>query len=278
MWKAVLSVIVFELATAASASPVINTVATLSNPSCYNWNVFVNSTPSAWFDANDPTTITIATGVSQWNDKSGNAKNVTQPTGAKQPVYTPGVLNGHSIVRNTAASNQVLFNSGANIFRAISGWTLFFVGKSTSSANQFAGIVSSDAGGSSRAAFGYNLNSASASKFNNVARRLDADSASVLVSSNTIGTAYLVGTAFMNYTTTTQAIYEQTVKLGSQTALTSGTTSNDFGELGLGGPANGATGASLDGDMAEFIFYPVALTDGQILRTQKCLQRKWLNR
>lgn len=41
-----------------------------------------------WFDANDLGTITlVGSRVSQWNDKSLNARHATQGTGASQPVY-----------------------------------------------------------------------------------------------------------------------------------------------------------------------------------------------
>ena len=43
-----------------------------------------------WLDALDSGTIALATGVSQWNDKSGNANHFAQATGANQPPYTAG--------------------------------------------------------------------------------------------------------------------------------------------------------------------------------------------
>ena len=44
-----------------------------------------------WFDASDASTITESGGaVSQWNDKSGNARHVYQVAGSKQPIYTAG--------------------------------------------------------------------------------------------------------------------------------------------------------------------------------------------
>jgi hypothetical protein len=42
-----------------------------------------------WYDAGDPSTITYATGVSSWRDKSNRARHATQATGASQPTYTP---------------------------------------------------------------------------------------------------------------------------------------------------------------------------------------------
>jgi hypothetical protein len=41
-----------------------------------------------WLDAADLSTITIATGVSEWRDKSGNGSHATQATAANQPVYS----------------------------------------------------------------------------------------------------------------------------------------------------------------------------------------------
>jgi hypothetical protein len=49
-----------------------------------------------WLDGADSTTITTATGVSQWNDKSGNAYNLTQSTGSLQPTRTGNYLNFQS--------------------------------------------------------------------------------------------------------------------------------------------------------------------------------------
>ena len=45
-------------------------------------------TLSLWLDAADLSTITIATGVSQWRDKSGNGAHATQTTAVNQPAYS----------------------------------------------------------------------------------------------------------------------------------------------------------------------------------------------
>lgn len=47
-----------------------------------------------WLDAADASTITESGGaVSQWDDKSGNNRHVTQATSAKQPTYSATGLN-----------------------------------------------------------------------------------------------------------------------------------------------------------------------------------------
>lgn len=42
----------------------------------------------AWFDASDSSSYTVATGVSEWRDKSGNNRTFAQSTGNNQPTVT----------------------------------------------------------------------------------------------------------------------------------------------------------------------------------------------
>lgn len=64
-------------------------------------------TTLAWYDASDATTITETDGaVSQWDDKSGNARHVSQGTGANQPTWNLSdefAFNGTTIyLQNTS--------------------------------------------------------------------------------------------------------------------------------------------------------------------------------
>lgn len=52
-----------------------------------------------WLDGADSSTITIATGISQWADKSGNARHATQAVAANQPAYVSNGLNGQGVAR-----------------------------------------------------------------------------------------------------------------------------------------------------------------------------------
>jgi hypothetical protein len=66
-------------------------------------------TPAIWLDAADSSTITIASGVSQWNDKSGNGQDFTQATAGKRPTYDSGIRNGLNAVRiNNTTVRQLL--------------------------------------------------------------------------------------------------------------------------------------------------------------------------
>ena len=52
-----------------------------------------------WLDAADASTITLnGSTVSQWNDKSSNARHASQATVANQPTYTANGLNGKPVL------------------------------------------------------------------------------------------------------------------------------------------------------------------------------------
>jgi hypothetical protein len=58
-----------------------------------------STTTALWLDAADSSTITtISSAVSQWNDKSGNARHATQATAGARPSYNTFQLNGKSLV------------------------------------------------------------------------------------------------------------------------------------------------------------------------------------
>lgn len=64
----------------------------------------------AWYDAADSASITLDSGrVSQWSDKSGNARHATNTTsGSTQPSYTTAGRNGLNVLTFAAASVQRL--------------------------------------------------------------------------------------------------------------------------------------------------------------------------
>jgi hypothetical protein len=72
-------------------------------------------------------TISVATGVSTWRDKSGNQRNFSQATGGTQPTLTPNGLNGNNVLsfngsqwltsESTVATWNFLHNTnGSSIF------------------------------------------------------------------------------------------------------------------------------------------------------------------
>jgi len=76
--------------------------------------------PAVWLDAADLSTITIATGVSEWRDKSGNNRHATQATTSLQPDYSQFALNGRPgliwpVVAGATSINRVLYTTSFDI-------------------------------------------------------------------------------------------------------------------------------------------------------------------
>jgi hypothetical protein len=58
-----------------------------------------NIATALWLDAADTTTIVLSgSNVSQWSDKSGNSRNVTQSSAGNRPTYTTSGLNSRNVV------------------------------------------------------------------------------------------------------------------------------------------------------------------------------------
>ena len=64
----------------------------------------------AWYDAADASTITQATGVSSWADKSGNGRTCSQATGANQPAYVLAGRNGKNVIDFASSSKNMTTN------------------------------------------------------------------------------------------------------------------------------------------------------------------------
>ena len=80
-------------------------------------------TTALWLDASDSSTITIDTGVSQWRDKSGNARHFAQATTTRQPALITAGKNGLDIIRFDGSSYSLL----ASISIPSGNWSAFFV-------------------------------------------------------------------------------------------------------------------------------------------------------
>jgi len=74
-----------------------------------------NSAIAMWLDVDDLSTITIATGVSQWRDKSGNGRNAIQNLTGYQPTIT--TVNGkRSLFFGGSAFMTITVNDHQGLF------------------------------------------------------------------------------------------------------------------------------------------------------------------
>ena len=85
---------------------------TITGTQKVNWTPSLITT-SLWLDAADFGTIALSSGaVSQWNDKSGNSRNVSQSTPSLRPAYSDGGLNSKPTIDwGNLANDKLLTNT-----------------------------------------------------------------------------------------------------------------------------------------------------------------------
>lgn len=111
-------------------------------------------TLSFWIDASDAASITESGGaVSAWNDKSGNAYNVSQPTGGNQPSYVTNVQNGLPIVRFDGSTSYLY---GGDVLDPLAGGLSIGAVALADNANNFFTKRRADATVNGIWSFGYN--------------------------------------------------------------------------------------------------------------------------
>jgi hypothetical protein len=87
-----------------------------------------------WLDAADASTITESGGaVSQWNDKSGNGRNVAQGTAGARPALTAANLNAKDVL--TFDGGDFLATSVNFPLTGNAAFSIFYVAKKTTTAN-----------------------------------------------------------------------------------------------------------------------------------------------
>jgi len=60
-----------------------------------------------WLDGADASTVLLnGSNVSQWNDKSGNNRNVGQNTAVNRPIYTTNAINGKNVLTWPSSTNS----------------------------------------------------------------------------------------------------------------------------------------------------------------------------
>ena len=126
--------------------------------------------PEGWYDASDPNTITVATGVSVWADRSDNGLDLAQSTTTDQPTTGVEDINGLNAlgfdgsddIMETASNPFGATINDAHVFvvsKALSAsaqGTLFSLSGSTTPANRWqshhpwsTGLAFFDCGGTS---------------------------------------------------------------------------------------------------------------------------------
>ena len=219
---------------------------------------------SLWLDASDASTITLnATTVSQWNDKSGNGRNVSQANSALQPFYTLNGLNGLNIADFDGA-DDVLNGLAVSNFVTNNSYSAFVVGLART-------IATNDENGYFNEAFygdagGY---MAMYLRSSNLIGAYNWDGANKVATN-----AYTPNTVVIGYSELSSGSIRIRTNGGSETATVSSNTANLTFAIQIGRNFNSNT-FCLDGKIAEVIFTNAALSTTNRQLIEGYLAHKW---
>ena len=219
---------------------------------------------SLWLDASDASTITLnGNTISQWNDKSGNNRNVSQANSALQPLYTLGGLNFLNIADFDGA-DDVLNGLAISNFVTNNSYSAFVVGLART-------IATNDGDGYSNEAFcgdagGY---IAMYLRSSNLIGAYNWDGANKVATN-----AYTPNTVVIGYSELSSGSIRIRTNGGSETATVSSNTASLAGAIQIGRNFNSNT-FCLDGKIAEVIFTNAALSTTNRQLIEGYLAWKW---
>ena len=222
-----------------------------------------------WLDASDTASLTFnGSTVSEWRDKSGNARHFAQATAALQPNAVTNTINSKRSLTFTAGDMQSA--TGREIARNVAGITLFAVVRKT---NVNDGIVwyASRNGSNSQFRCGFQVSSGS---WQAGGRRLDADSFDGVNYSATSRLGPAVFANVYDYGNAKAFGYFNGSLLATDDPFhAAGNTSDtDSDQVSIG--AN-VSSSALGGSIGEIIVYRRALTATERVTVERYLGRKW---
>lgn len=227
------------------------------------WNPLVLR-PALWFDAADISTITLSgSNVTQWNDKSGNGRNMT--VGVNSPTIANASLNGlNTVAFDNRTVTQTLIGtynySGTDI-------TLAAVALSTRGSGTTANPRI------------WSLNSTGNLDYQNTQGMLMGYAASnfaLLYRNNAIAAQSTVSTnALWSFHVGTKSGGNATISSNGESRATGTTSTAAFGfnEFRIGGATTGDGG--LFGNIAEALMLPYAVTISEQQQIEGYLAWKW---
>jgi hypothetical protein len=212
--------------------------------------------PDLWLDAADTSTIISSLGsVSQWNDKSGNAANVSNALSAQQPETGLATINGLNVLSFNGSSDRL---RNTVVAAATQPNTLVTVARSTSGVTVTKSLFN---------ATGLPTN---AMFYRNSSPRVVSLFAGTVAGVQSVGdqTQPKVLVAAFNGSSSFTRVN------GSQSAnFNSGSSSKGVGYQ-IGSNASNS-GEFWDGDIAEVLFFDRLLTAGDISLLESYLSAKW---
>jgi hypothetical protein len=239
-----------------------------------------------WLDAADATTISIGTGVSQWNNKGVLGGNFNQGTGGAQPAYITAGLNGKNILRFDGTKQLIGSLSAAsyNYFHQDVRTDFYVIKIGTSSDPKTLYTILSNGTLTALHGSGVAYDDRSIFNRNNSIYHLNSsNNASVYNTSNVNNDAFIPNTwgkfHVLADPKNSTAANRSEIVVGStsyknNTATLAASTTNATHVLRIGGNPD-FTGFLLVGDLAEIISYNKLLSSGEITTVNNYLSTKW---
>jgi hypothetical protein len=209
--------------------------------------------------------------VARIEDKSGNARHLTQDTANARPILKTGIKNGKNVLRFDG-SNDILTLSSSPIVRNTTGLTMFAVCKTAKALSGSQAIIHNSIGGLSNTtrATIYLTTTIEAG-----GRRLDSNGYQFVKAASMSTNEWVLAGSVHNYGSAALTAYKNgagTDRVGGfQTAGSTPDTNSAVTSLG------GDTYAPdyLNGDIAEVIIYNSVLTTSQRQGVELYLNNKW---
>ena len=254
-----------------------------------NNNLFVPtqiSGLSLWLDAADSSTvITSGSSVSQWNDKSGNGKNMISNASFQRPIYSANSLNGNNSIlffRNAANSFSILENTSFNFVTG--SWTYLTVlrrNAANTTFQRFLSMASVINGADNNNSFSVNLNSTSLNNSFNM-ERSGGSLAATFNTSNVCLLENIVNGSLTNIDTfnaNTNYLFANGSSLTSGAGLSVGATLSiahiRYGCTTSKSGTNDSGVESLQGNIGEVLLFNRTLRRSEIQQVEGYLAWKW---
>lgn len=219
-----------------------------------------------WLDADDTTTITTVSGVSQWVDKSGTGNTVVQETEAAQPAYVAAAQNNRGVIRFNGSSHYLAKTTPIGGLVGFSAATCFVVDIADTSTSTDAVVTCFESQGDQRTWQIIRPNG-SAGRF------LDTSTSGTGTTTRSeVGGLQAWTITYFTFNTTSQTLSRTGTT--ADTDLTGAALFNGTSPLyvGVGDPVDGGF---WDGDIAEIIFYNRVLSAREIEQVVSYLTIKW---
>ena len=208
-----------------------------------------------------------------WEDLSGNSRNATQGTAANQPAIISNGLNGRQ-VRRFDGTNDFLTQS-ATLMQNVTGATLFAICKFSNLPTSQRPVIRVNVGFLTRAGIIGGI--PTSNKKSIYARRITGvESATIATTNANVSTSnFQISTGVINYQTGAVSQFINGVQDGFATLPTTGNSENVADNTIVGADAVPAPSAFFQGDIAEILVFPTALSESQRKQVENYLSSKW---